>query len=69
MRDERTSASATAVPNLQVRLAVLDNGDWVLERFYQSLRLRDGRQAHNLKVIGSNPIPATKYHADNSALS
>ncbi len=26
------------------------------------------RQAHNLKGIGSNPIPATKYHADNSAV-
>src|SRR5712675_288513 len=26
------------------------------------------RQAHNLKVIGSNPIPATRYNADLSAL-
>ena len=22
----------------------------------------DARQAHNLKVVGSNPTPATKYH-------
>ena len=26
------------------------------------------RQAHNLKVTGSNPVPATKYDADLSAL-
>jgi hypothetical protein len=25
------------------------------------------RQAHNLKVVGSNPTPATKYLADNTA--
>jgi hypothetical protein len=26
------------------------------------------RQAHNLKVTGSNPVPATKYDGDLSAL-
>jgi hypothetical protein len=29
---------------------------------------RPAFQAHNLKVIGSNPIPATKYGADLSVL-
>jgi hypothetical protein len=30
------------------------------------LHARNSRQAHNLKVIGSNPIPATKIKASSA---
>ena len=32
----------------------------IFDQFSKRLKMPDKRQAHNLKVVGSNPTPATK---------
>src|ERR1700733_11997139 len=75
----RTQGPCPGLPS-QEPADLIDRRPWALARFVSgsvfegAQRFIAGwsspvaRQAHNLKVIGSNPIPATKYHADLMAL-
>ena len=46
--------------NVTFNLDVVQNGSIIREHSMRG-RAEAARQAHNLKVIGSNPIPATRW--------